>query len=186
MFCPRCGQEQISEETRFCSRCGFMLTMVSEIIANGGVLPQSLALQNAQVLSSPRKKGLKQGLFILLLALLFVPLIAILSRSGEFAALIGVLFSGAGLLRMAYAVLFQSNVPKLMIDSSLPIAKPNVSTRNLEADKLSPAVPQQPSIPVPAYVPPIAKKLNDTNNLAIQPPPSVTDHTTKLLQNSEK
>ncbi len=64
MFCPRCGQEQISEETRFCSRCGFMLTIVSEVVANGGVLPQSLSFPDAEMISSPRKRGLKQGLFI--------------------------------------------------------------------------------------------------------------------------
>jgi predicted amidophosphoribosyltransferase len=32
MFCPRCSQEQVSEETKFCSRCGFPLGLVSEIL----------------------------------------------------------------------------------------------------------------------------------------------------------
>jgi hypothetical protein len=29
MFCPHCGQEQISEEIRFCPRCGFLLADVA-------------------------------------------------------------------------------------------------------------------------------------------------------------
>src|SRR5215213_2545437 len=40
MHCPRCGQQQASEETKFCSRCGFPLGLVSEILAHGGFLPQ--------------------------------------------------------------------------------------------------------------------------------------------------
>ncbi len=39
MFCPRCSQEQVSEETKFCSRCGFSLSLVAEVLTNGGFLP---------------------------------------------------------------------------------------------------------------------------------------------------
>ena len=33
MFCPKCGQEQASESVRFCSRCGFELSIVEEPLA---------------------------------------------------------------------------------------------------------------------------------------------------------
>ncbi len=181
MFCPRCGQEQISEETSFCSRCGFMLTMVAEIIANGGVLPQSLAGSKNQKISTPRKKGLKQGLFILMLTFLFVPLAGFLLNDADVAAAIGVLFLVGGLLRMAYAVMFQSNAGDPAIDGMLPFTGQNILTQTPQANRLSP----QQNDPVSSYVPPIAKKLNETNDLAFQPPPSVTDHTTKLLHKDE-
>ena len=29
MFCPQCGQQQASDATRFCSRCGFQLEAVA-------------------------------------------------------------------------------------------------------------------------------------------------------------
>ena len=32
MFCPKCGHQQISNDTRFCSRCGFTLSFVSELL----------------------------------------------------------------------------------------------------------------------------------------------------------
>ena|SRR5688572_27935341 len=32
MFCPQCGHQQISNETRFCSRCGFSLSFVIEML----------------------------------------------------------------------------------------------------------------------------------------------------------
>ncbi|HEV3471549.1 MAG TPA: zinc ribbon domain-containing protein, partial [Pyrinomonadaceae bacterium] len=35
MFCPNCGQQQTSDETRFCSRCGFQLGVVKAVLAAG-------------------------------------------------------------------------------------------------------------------------------------------------------
>jgi hypothetical protein len=36
MFCPKCGQQQVVDEIRFCSKCGFALSIVSEAIQNEG------------------------------------------------------------------------------------------------------------------------------------------------------
>ena len=67
MYCPACGQQQLSVETRFCSRCGFLLTGVAEVMSRGGTVP---GMSDAGKRSSPRKRGLKQGLFIFLLTFL--------------------------------------------------------------------------------------------------------------------
>ena len=32
MFCPQCAHQQISNDTRFCSRCGFSLSVVIELL----------------------------------------------------------------------------------------------------------------------------------------------------------
>ena len=34
MFCPHCGHQQASNETRFCSRCGLSLDLVIDLVAN--------------------------------------------------------------------------------------------------------------------------------------------------------
>ncbi|MDQ3061353.1 MAG: zinc ribbon domain-containing protein [Acidobacteriota bacterium] len=34
MFCPQCGHQQVSNDTRFCSRCGLSLGLVSDLLAN--------------------------------------------------------------------------------------------------------------------------------------------------------
>jgi len=36
MFCPKCGHQQVIDEIRFCSKCGFALSIVSEAIQNEG------------------------------------------------------------------------------------------------------------------------------------------------------
>jgi len=75
MHCPVCGQQQMSGETRFCSRCGFPLTGVAELIATGGAAATS-SVQTGK--ESPRKRGLKQGLFVFLLTFLIVPIVAMI------------------------------------------------------------------------------------------------------------
>ncbi len=34
MFCPQCGHRQVSNEMRFCSRCGLPLGSVTDLVAN--------------------------------------------------------------------------------------------------------------------------------------------------------
>ena len=36
MYCPNCGQQQVSGEMRFCSRCGLALTGLAEWLASNG------------------------------------------------------------------------------------------------------------------------------------------------------
>ena len=42
MFCPRCSHQQISDYALFCSKCGFKLSAVKELVANDG-LPLAVA-----------------------------------------------------------------------------------------------------------------------------------------------
>lgn len=34
MFCPQCGHEQLSNDTRFCSRCGLTLGLVTDLLGS--------------------------------------------------------------------------------------------------------------------------------------------------------
>lgn len=36
MFCPQCGHRQVSNDTRFCSRCGLPLGLVTDLVGNSG------------------------------------------------------------------------------------------------------------------------------------------------------
>ena len=36
MFCPQCGHQQVSNDTRFCSRCGLSLGFVTDLLADSG------------------------------------------------------------------------------------------------------------------------------------------------------
>jgi hypothetical protein len=154
MHCPRCGQEQSSEEIRFCSRCGFLLTGIVEVMANGGNIPNLTDVKNS--LSTPRKKGLKKGLFIFLLAFLIVPLAAIFTlmiRMDEpfLVVISAIILTIGGLLRMAYAMMFESNVPD---EKTLEDNDYQSSRRSLNKKQNIKSLPPEQSIPASAYVPP--------------------------------
>src|SRR5687768_15161125 len=78
MYCPQCGQQQVSDVTRFCSRCGFLLEGVAVVLASGGQVPMRYLQPGSQKLS-PRSKGIRQGAMLMLLTLFVVPVISIIS-----------------------------------------------------------------------------------------------------------
>ena len=176
MHCPVCGQQQVSEETRFCSRCGFLLTGVAEVVKSGGLV----AAKSTGILGtpdSPRRRGIKKGVFWALLTALVVPIMALLTLlfriSPPFLPVFGALiFAVGGLLRVAYAFLFESGTS--------PERFPETLSRDLENRN---ALPPSQSVPASVYTAP-AGSWRDTNELE-RVPGSVTDSTTKLLQKEE-
>ena len=179
MHCPHCGQQQVSSATRFCSRCGFLLTGVAEVMANNGLVPSNQGGIVGQS-ESPRRRGIKMGAFIFLLALVFVPMFGVISialRAGPFLPALAVfLFGGGGILRMVYALMFESKQSK-SLDSGTRTAFPQA----IPETRLEPQLMAAPAS-TQAYSPPRQGKWMDTNDLANERP-SVTDNTTKLLEN---
>src|SRR5215468_3327760 len=113
MYCPNCGQERGSEATSFCSRCGFLLTGTAELLHTGGVLPNIAPLQ---IEPSPRTRGIRMGLFMFLLTFLVEPILGMISvfvfRMPPWPMGIAIFgLGGGGLLRMLYAVMFESKYP---------------------------------------------------------------------------
>ncbi len=182
MFCPNCGQRQSSNEARFCAACGFPLNVVGELLANGGQLPWRPPVQSAGQ-PSPRTRGIKQGAFLMLSTLVVVPVViflgvAMLGMPGELIPLTAVVCVMGGLLRMLYALFFESNVPP-----DAPHAQgyaPPVYTPNYFGGQQPPsALPPQQGAPAPAaYQRP---QRYNTGELVEPPRASVTDHTTRLL-----
>ncbi len=179
MYCPSCGQERISNDTNYCSRCGFLLTGTAELLLTGGVNPQKPGKMGLNA-KSKRNRGLKQGLFIFLLTFLVVPIISILTVAvgGEpFAvAIAAIFFFMGGLLRMAYAMMFESNESLATPALSANYADPSVLRSGFGAHH---DLPPQPAA---AFVPPGAGRWRETNELQ---PTSVVEGTTQLLTNSE-
>lgn len=177
MHCPQCGQEQLSSEVRFCKTCGFSLDGVRELLAAGNISP-TLDKQSRKSRQSPRRQGVRQGVILLFVSMVFMPLITLLGEGrGEFLPLT---FLMAGLMRILYAVIFQEGAPpKRKQDSTLPDFGP-ITTDQLGTAARASALPPSQSVPVSAF----SARAMDTSEMVS--PPSVTEHTTKLLDKSQE
>lgn len=64
MYCPRCGQQQLPDEVRFCSRCGFQLVAVSQLLRNDGIT----FIQQKEKLPLIKRRELRQGAKLIFLS----------------------------------------------------------------------------------------------------------------------
>ena len=65
MYCPQCGHHQVSDDTRFCSRCGISLGLVTDLISNSAAQLQREKRELTGV-------GLMMGTVLMLLNFLLV------------------------------------------------------------------------------------------------------------------
>ena len=179
MYCPQCGQQQASTEMRFCSRCGFPLAGVIELLASGGV-PGSQAEPQVQEMS-PRRKGVKQGVVMMIIGAVLVPILAILNSAYHgpnifdlLVPLAAVICFAGGLMRILYATLFEQSAPST--NPYVPAyASPPTPPAQLNAGARISALPSQQSVPVSDFAP------RRANTAELVQPPSVTENTTRLL-----
>jgi hypothetical protein len=163
MYCPRCSQQQTSNDVRFCPGCGFQLNVVAELLSTNGALITREAETRKKVALLERK-GVRVGAKLLFLSLFLLPLAILLSVAfdspGPFVLPFIVFLLGSA--KVLYTLLFGENDP------------PPLSA-GLSATKRRFALPAPQSTPVPLNN---SKRVNTAEMVQ---PPSVTDHTTRLL-----
>lgn len=181
MFCPRCSQEQISEETKFCSRCGFPLGLVSEILAYGGFLPQ-LAETKKNKRRLTRKKGLYFSLFWFMFFSMLLTLFWAIVGVEELAAISAVTGTIGGLIFVIASFAFLKKEPKIAKNFNQEL--PDYRAQNLYGSHQTNALPPQQNQTAQGYVSPTHSwRAPDTGEMV--QPHSVTDVTTKLLKKDE-
>ena len=180
MFCPQCGQQQATGVVRFCSRCGFPLDGVIQLLGTGGIIPV-YRNPDEPVPVSARRKGVKQGGLMLLSGAVVVPLLGVMASFGNsafleiltaFAAII--CFIG-GPLRMLYAAVFEEGAPSpVRMYGPPPVAKPQFGP------------PMQHHALPPPPVRSASGWRSRPNTAELVSPPSVTENTTRLLEKEDR
>ena len=184
MHCPRCGQQQVSEEIKFCSRCGFPLGLVSEILAHGGFLPQLADLHKTKTWFT-KKNGVVFSVFwFMFFLLIMAPFWAIVGvdELAGISAVVGI-FGGLMWLIGSLVLLKSSKPTEIFQPTSASAQNAFRTSPQIHAMHQQPALPPQQSIPVSNYAPPKAGSWRETNDLV--EPNSVTDETTRMLYNKE-
>ena len=170
MYCPKCSQQQVSEEVRFCSRCGFALTAVRELIesSNAPLDPgASLADQLAR-----RQKGIRRGAWMMLASLPFTAFVGLLSAiDDDFAVLLlfSVLCFVIGFLQVLYGV-FLAEKRAARRKQAQPVMPAQLNTP-----------PARPELSASQVAPVESFTGQRVKTAEMVQPTSVTENTTRLL-----
>lgn len=173
MFCPKCSQQQVSDETSFCSRCGFQLNVVKALLVEDGSPP---ALdEKTRKIDRSRRRDLTFGALFMFFCALAVMIITVdmpPSHSARiiFLVIIWMILTLLINIKPLIQYLLQPNAPAKDISASDVFS--NLSTKIKNA-----ALPPAQSIPAEDSFAP------SVNTTEFASPPSVTERTTNLLEN---
>ena len=173
MYCPKCGQQQVSAEMRFCSRCGLPISGLAEWVERGGSLAVAEE-EPAVVVASPRRKRIRRGAKLMFVSLVMMPVFIFVSLMAEEGAplLLPFVIFFVGLILMLYALIFGEETAPV---KSQPAQPARVGTMFGNA-----ALPPASNLRTSSVGAPAVR----TAELA--QPPSVTEHTTRLLDRDDK
>jgi hypothetical protein len=168
MFCPQCGQ-QSSDEIRFCPKCGLQLAPHAALLSVGHTPARgAVAAQQSPPVRSAKRVQMRRAAKLMFFSVVLFPLFLGLSiaTDGPAGVLLNLLMFLGGLAWMVYAKLFGDDSPHVPRQSS---------SRDLKAGGEKPALNAQQFVPASLF------DRQRANTAEIVQPPSVTEHTTKLL-----
>ncbi|HVF43588.1 MAG TPA: zinc ribbon domain-containing protein [Pyrinomonadaceae bacterium] len=166
MFCPRCGQQQISGEVRFCSRCGLSLSSVPALLAGFEAAPPEGAPRGRR---SKKRRQMRRGAKLMFLSAVLFPVFFGIAISGDGPGplIVPVTVFFAGLAWMLYFVLFGEEE-----------AQESEGARGREVLREGRAAPP---LPPATFVPASGFGARSPHTADMAQPPSVTEQTTRLL-----
>ena len=182
MHCPNCGQQQVSNETKFCSKCGLPLGLIAQVLSHGGFLPQ-LAELNKKKSVFTKKSGVVFGAFwFIFFTMLLTSILGIANAPDEAVGISAVIgFFGALMIIIGSLVFLRSSRESAIYPHEQMAAHP--SPHGIHGSQQR-ALPPQQTVPTSAYTAPQAGRWRDTHDL--QPIPAVTEETTRLLDNERR
>ena len=159
---------------------------VVELLASGGLLtPTHDGVPTQPAGDSPRRMGVRQGVMMILVGAVLVPVLGILAgyiRNENLMELLlpltAVICFAGGLMRILYAVIFEQGASSIKANAIAHVAQtPPIAPPQLKAEARVSALPPQREQPAASFFTP-SRRL-DTAELV--QPPSVTENTTRLL-----
>lgn len=180
MHCPRCGQQQVSEETKFCSRCGFQLAVVAELLQHGGTLPQLAEMQYKRPFFNKKNGVVFSAIWFIFFTMFMTSVFGILGGDAlaGLSAVIGVF--GTLCLLIASLVMLPSSKRTLKLPVA-GVAPPQPQPVGLYGNASAGALPPQQQQPAGFYTAPQGGwRAPDTGDLLERG--SVVEDTTKLLR----
>lgn len=133
MYCPRCSQQQVSDEVSFCTRCGFQLGVVKELLVTGGARPaRAVDPYVGQLL--PGQNGVRLGIKLIFFSLMLLPLFVGISRAFDspYPLWISAIIFLAGLASILYTSIFNEYIlPSKLKAPARELVAPRVNTAQM-------------------------------------------------------
>ncbi len=186
MYCPNCGQKQVSGDLRFCSQCGLPMGLVAELLQYGGTLPQLEALAKKKGGLFTRKNGI---FFSIIWFIFFTPFMAAISGgvfgSEDIAAFFAIFGVFSSMIIFLFSLFFLGSSSPSAQSSFAASGNPEVQRSFHVPQSNQSALPPQQTQSAQDYVSPQARawKAPDTGDLVT--PGSVTEGTTRLLKKDQ-
>jgi len=184
MYCPQCSQQQISDEVRFCPRCGFQLDALKMLLAEN---QNSLAMSGIETetqLVSTRKRDVLLGATVMFVAAISIVLLMISSVAGTpwQAVIIPLLLVWTAIISV---ILLSGHAAREVTNlfSKNASASPSEFVSSL-ITRLNPAA-RHPTLPPVESTSASGFGSWRVNTAELVQPPSVTDRTTNLLNKKE-
>ena len=170
MFCPKCGQ-QSSDEVRFCPRCGLQLAGLAAYVAGNELTLAGAPVPRAPVMTA-RRRGIRRGAKLMFICAVLLPAAALLAFEGDAPGPLLLVCTGglAGLAWLVFSWLFNDNVVPVETRASRKARRKDLSVAE-----------DRPALGAPTFTPAPLFNQQRANTAEIYQPPSVTEHTTKLL-----
>ena len=178
MYCPKCSQIQTDDGLRFCSRCGFQLGVVKELLAERDSAPVVTAGSQAPPkFFSRRKQDLLFGATVMSIAATIVVQLSWVAPKAALVFPLWMIWFAFSLLVLYFDVLVRV-ARRLFSDDDHLSNLPSQSRPPGFINKVSPATSELPPM---QNSPVTALGFDRVNTGEIRQPLSVTDHTTNLL-----
>jgi hypothetical protein len=165
VYCPNCGQQQISDTMKFCSRCGLPISGLAEWIAGRGT-PAVPEVPQPHI-RPRRRKGVRRGAKLLFLSGVLIPVALVLS----------IIFDHPGPLLIPFTVFITGL--SIMLYSRL-FSEEDLFDYQSQPSRLA-ATPERNALPPAANTGMEGVGGQRMRTAEMTKPPSVTEHTTKLL-----
>lgn len=180
MYCPQCSKEQISDEVRFCPRCGFLLDALKMLLAeNQNGLAMSESEREAQLVST-RKKDVLLGATAMLVAAVSIVFLTISDVAGTpwQAVVIPLLLVWTAIVSVILLSGHAAREVTNLFSKDEPASPPQAASRL--NTQLNPAA-HHPTLP-PAQSTPVSGFGSwRVNSAELAQPPSITERTTNSL-----
>lgn len=174
MHCPKCGTERVSDATIFCSRCGLYLDHIKDVMEAGGEPVGGPRDHEKAPFLNSKNIRIFSLLWFLVVTVFLLPISAIMGGEAKMLAVLGLMGPvGAAFL--------------LILSMFFPAASGKGSGRRQFPEKTAAKqLPPERTVFAEDFVAPSAGPGRRTPDLEKVSPPSVTEETTRHLDEKLK